>query len=301
MMDYSVCKSNFLIIAGSPSITSLLFDRDNTTFRCSSTGGPPTTVIWRKNGVLVNDSLYQQSQRVADTETATYESILFNEDITNLVGTFTCEVSNIRSTVQENVEFHGNSIRCLKLRLQSRFFWLIDKCFCCLSNIIIIELCPTSPDLFPTRDWIWTQDYCAIYGCMYDQSFLHSGVHLSLKGVVYLNNSFISITEIGQTDTSASPPTINGLQCVTDKRPCCSTRPNRFGEWLFPDGSIIPILGGATTFYRNRGDDGTVNLNRVNSDVMMPTGQFCCVVPDPTDFDQTLCVNTGQLCKGGSS
>ena len=71
---------------------------------------------------------------------------------------------------------------------------------------------------------------------------------------------------------------------------------NRAGQWLFPDGSFVPVVGTATTFYRNRGpgDDGTVNLNRLNDDVMMPTGQFCCVVPDATGAVQTLCVNIGE-------
>ena len=49
----------------------------------------------------------------------------------------------------------------------------------------------------------------------------------------------------------------------------------------------------ATTFYINRGDDGTVNLNRVNDDVMMPTGRFCCVVPDATSTVVTVCSYLG--------
>ena len=125
-----------------------------------------------------------------------------------------------------------------------------------------------------------------------------AGVYLSLRGVVYPSNSVILITEIeetvtkdGMTDTTSN----NGLQCITDRRPCCQTPPNRHGEWLFPDGSNVPgIFLNPTTFYRNRGDDGTVNLNRVNSDVMMPTGRFCCVLSDATGVDQTLCVNIGR-------
>ena len=60
---------------------------------------------------------------------------------------------------------------------------------------------------------------------------------------------------------------------------------------------MVPVIGQgqdrATTFFRNRGDDGTVNLNRVNSDVMMPTGRFCCVVPDANGVDQRVCANIG--------
>ena len=72
------------------------------------------------------------------------------------------------------------------------------------------------------------------------------------------------------------------------------TLPNRFGNWYFPDGTTtVPNQSGATSFYRNRGDDGTVNLNRLNAGVMSPTGQFCCVVPDTTGVDQTVCADIG--------
>ena len=85
-----------------------------------------------------------------------------------------------------------------------------------------------------------------------------------------------------------------GLQCLTNRRPCCSTLPNREGDWLFPDGTAVPgPAQSPTTFYRNRGDDGTVNLNRLNANVMMPTGQFCCRVRDTADTVQTVCVDIG--------
>ena len=60
--------------------------------------------------MLVDDSLYQQSQRVVNTETATYENILFNDNVTNFVGTFTCEVCNIRGTAQDDLELNGESL-----------------------------------------------------------------------------------------------------------------------------------------------------------------------------------------------
>ena len=117
----------------------------------------------------------------------------------------------------------------------------------------------------------------------------YAGVYLSLKGVVYPNNSVILITEIEQTNTTSN----NGLQCITDRRPCC-TSPPRAGEWFFPDGGIVPIQSVATLFYRNRGDDVTVNLNRLNNDVMMPTGRFCCVVLNANDVNQRVCANIGK-------
>ena len=116
-----------------------------------------------------------------------------------------------------------------------------------------------------------------------------AGVYLSLRGVVYANNSAIQITEIGETHSTSN----TGLQCITDRMPCCLTALNRFGYWFFPDGTDVPVQGGATTFYRNRGDDGTVNLNRLNTNVLMPTGLFCCEVPDVAGDIQPLCANIG--------
>ena len=113
----------------------------------------------------------------------------------------------------------------------------------------------------------------------------HTGVYLLLRGEVYANNSIISITDIGKTNSTSN----TGLQCITDRMPCCAARLNRFGEWLFPDGTAVPNQGGATSFYRNRGDDGAVNLNRLNTNVFMPTGLFCCVVPDALNVTQRIC------------
>ena len=126
-----------------------------------------------------------------------------------------------------------------------------------------------------------------------------TGVYLSLKGAFYPNNSVILITDIEETTTTSNGVTDttsnNGLQCITDRRPCCKS--STTGEWFFPDskGGVVPVQHGATTFYRNRGDDGTVNLNRVNSNVMMPTGRFCCVVPDATGVSMSTCVTISKF------
>ena len=122
-----------------------------------------------------------------------------------------------------------------------------------------------------------------------------AGVYLSLSGVVYANNSAIQITVIGKTDPDADLN--DGLQCITDRMPCCAATEGRAGEWYFPNGTLVPVLGTgtnmATAFYRNRGDDGTVNLNRLNTNVLIPTGLFCCEVPDVAGDTQPLCANIG--------
>ena len=122
------------------------------------------------------------------------------------------------------------------------------------------------------------------------------GVYLSLKGTVYANNSVIFVNEIGETDDNSIKPSQNdALQCITDKSPCCRFAPNTAGEWYFPNGTVVPAQSASSTvLYRNRGfDDGTVNLNHINTlpTVSVPTGLFCCVLPDMDDNNQRLCAD----------
>ena len=87
--------------SGSPSITGLLYNRSTLTLTCTSTGGPATTVTWRKNGAVVevDETTYHQSQRVVDTRTATYENTLSSgtNAMANFVGNFTCSIHNSKS------------------------------------------------------------------------------------------------------------------------------------------------------------------------------------------------------------
>ena len=121
------------------------------------------------------------------------------------------------------------------------------------------------------------------------------GVQLAFKGTIHRNNSLFLVNELGKIESD------DALQCVTDKARCCKRPPNRFGEWYFPNGLLIPVeyrgdTGFARVFYRNRGDDGTVNLNRAMYKDVPPTGLYCCRVPDAADVYQTLCANI-ILCK----
>ena len=127
--------------------------------------------------------------------------------------------------------------------------------------------------------------------CSIINFFFFLGVYLFLKEVVYPNNSFITITEIGNVYRQ---PMNNALQCVTDLMPCCKLA--RIGEWYFPNGTRVPLLGdGATAFYRSRGLDGTVNLHQLNANITQPTGLYCCRFPDATGANQTLCINISML------
>ena len=79
--------------------------------------------------------------------------------------------------------------------------------------------------------------------------------------------------------------------CTTDRMPCCKNMPQH-GEWKFPNGTLVTEE--QRTFRRNRDNNGNVNLFRVSSDVMSPTGRFCCDVKDATATNQTMCTNIGE-------
>ena len=120
-----------ILNTGSPAITSLLFDRNSTTLTCTSTGGPPTTVTWRKDGQPIDETLYQQSQRLVNAERATYENVLFNSNVANFVGSFTCEVSNVRGRGEEIVELNGNYLLVLKLIIYYDNDGIVCRCIHC--------------------------------------------------------------------------------------------------------------------------------------------------------------------------
>ena len=58
------------------------------------------------------------------------------------------------------------------------------------------------------------------------------GVYFELNNQIYLNNSAVHLTDIGE-DTGA-------LLCKTDMEACCKTLPNRFGEFYYPNGVYVP-------------------------------------------------------------
>jgi hypothetical protein len=116
---------------------------------------------------------------------------------------------------------------------------------------------------------------------------------LTLKGVVYPNNSLITVEEIGHGGEGYESE--NSVKCITDRMPCCAPYPYRVGQWYFPDGSEVPPPFAARPFYRLRSGNGFVYLNRLNPDVTDPVGQFCCAIPDATNIIQTLCINISKF------
>ena len=61
-----------------PSVTNLTYNSERRTLTCVSTGSPPTTVSWSKDGykLTVDGTTYRMTQTVEDRTTSTYENVL---------------------------------------------------------------------------------------------------------------------------------------------------------------------------------------------------------------------------------
>ena len=106
-------------------------------------------------------------------------------------------------------------------------------------------------------------------------------MNLFWQGIQYPNNSILNVEDIGEGD--------HALACQTDRSPCCFSQ-YRIGEWYYPNGTTVPIMGEEASFYRNRNDAGQVLLNRRNHEADYSTGLFCCVLPDTSNITHTLCI-----------
>ena len=103
----------FCFWLGTPSVTSLTFDRESRTLTCTSTGGPATTVTWSRDGVVITlNATYQQTQTIVDTVEGTYETVLTIDTSvswSNIVGTYNCTVENARGESSGTVVVSGET------------------------------------------------------------------------------------------------------------------------------------------------------------------------------------------------
>ena len=94
--------------AGSPTVTSLTYDNQSRTLICTSTGGPATTVTWRRDGVVITlNATHQQTKRVVDAVNGTYQTVLTIDTSVSqddIVGTYSCTVENVRGVSSETVD-----------------------------------------------------------------------------------------------------------------------------------------------------------------------------------------------------
>ena len=82
-------------------------------------------------------------------------------------------------------------------------------------------------------------------------------VYFELNSKIFFNNSVASFLEIGEGDSA--------LVCKTNKVECCGTRPNRYGEFYYPNGERVPVVGlaGGAELYCNGGTRSSISTGGV--------------------------------------
>ena len=106
-----ILQQLLLCHAGSPNVTSLTFDDQSMTLTCTSTGGPATTVTWRRDRVVITlNATYQQTKRLVDAVNGTYQTVLtINSSVcqSDILGSYNCTVENDRGESSETVVVQG--------------------------------------------------------------------------------------------------------------------------------------------------------------------------------------------------
>ena len=89
------------------------YDRASQTMTCTSTGGPATDVTWFKDNEKIitvsNGGIYEQSQIITNTSSATYENRLrIVNKSSKAAGTYSCLVTNPRGSTNESLYIQGS-------------------------------------------------------------------------------------------------------------------------------------------------------------------------------------------------
>ena len=79
------------------------------TITCTTTGAPPTDVVWMRNQhVVTNLDKYIPSQRVIDRASSTYDNVLtIKGSYEDAVGDYSCNISNYLSNTSTHKTIDG--------------------------------------------------------------------------------------------------------------------------------------------------------------------------------------------------
>ena len=109
LLFHGINKSS---LTGSPSIASFVLNRTTKSLICNSSGGPATKTTWMKNNLplSIDGNHYRQHQTVVDSANAVYVNTLYSDDLTSLVGTFTCTVENLCGMSTKSISINGENV-----------------------------------------------------------------------------------------------------------------------------------------------------------------------------------------------
>ena len=79
-----------------PRIERMVYNATSHTLTCISTRSPATTVIWRRNGVVINtdENVYEREQMLIFSSLFEYHNQLIIIDSTLSIAGVTCQISN---------------------------------------------------------------------------------------------------------------------------------------------------------------------------------------------------------------
>ena len=112
VMTVYIHYSIIIFYAGNITNLYVKYNKTSQTITCTSTGGPATEVIWSKNNekismMLSEGGLYENSQIIMNT--TTYENWLrIIDKSSEAAGTYTCEVTNPRGSINKSLYIQGN-------------------------------------------------------------------------------------------------------------------------------------------------------------------------------------------------
>lgn len=86
----------FCYASALPKVSSLQLVTDSNsalTLNCTSTGSPALTVVWRKDGGLIDFSTYTTSQIIRNQLLSTYDNLLeIKANPSEITGTYSCTI-----------------------------------------------------------------------------------------------------------------------------------------------------------------------------------------------------------------
>ncbi len=84
------------------------------TFTCTSTGSPPTTVIWTKDNeeIVIDGTVFRLSRTVVNRTTATFKNVLtVDDEFADMIGNYSCSVVNVFGwSESKSVHLKGSTV-----------------------------------------------------------------------------------------------------------------------------------------------------------------------------------------------
>ena len=115
-----------------------------------------------------------------------------------------------------------------------------------------------------------------------------SGLYFIWNSRVYLPGDTIFMLDIGESNYFTAVEPRLSLVCITSNfnNQCCrSVDGGNVGEWLFPNGSMVPRR--STNYigdFTRSGYTNQIRLHRQNN-ATVPTGIYTCMVPDESNME----------------